>query len=195
MNNEYYNLYNNCNIQSLNRSLNNACKNGDLDKVKYLLDSPQLTLKSEIQNNNYEGLVSASWEGNIEVVKYLLTNYDSKDKKLSNLALSKAASGNKHELMNFLLTSNEIPYKADLNQQSNAIFLEALHNHRLKLIKYLIFDLDITLTPVIEHLLKNNNIPIIPEIKNWFKVRELNKEVNHELESTSNNERIKKIKL
>ncbi len=187
MSQDYYELYSKCNIKSLNRSFNNACKNADLDKVKYLLNSPDLTVKPEIHYENYAGLETASWHGNIEIVKYILTNYDSKEKKLSNLSLRKAAANNQYELMSFLLNSEEIPIKANIQEQINGIFLEAIYTNKLALIKHLIFELKIEKTPIIEKCLNNESNPVVHEVRSWFITQEINKELDNELNKKDNN--------
>jgi len=187
MSQTYYELYSKSNIKSLNRSFNNACKNNDLDKVKYLLNSSDLILRPEIHNDNYAGLESASWNGNIEVVKYLLINYDSSEKKLSNLALRKAASNNQYGMMSFLLNSEEIPVKANLQEQINTIFLECLYQRKMDMMKHLIFNLNIKNTPLIEKALTSVTNPITPEVKSWFKNQELQNSLTNELEIKENN--------
>ena len=74
INQELKQRYKKYNKQQLNDEFISACKNDDLDIVKYLLTSAKLTEHADIHAQNDEGFRSACRYGRLEVVKYLLTS-------------------------------------------------------------------------------------------------------------------------
>ena len=72
--------YKKLNQEELNEQFIDACKNDDLDIVKYLLTSPELTEHADIHASNNLGFIKACFYGHLEVVKYLLTSHELKEK-------------------------------------------------------------------------------------------------------------------
>ncbi len=64
-------------IEEINDSFHDACKSGDLAKVKNFLSIRKNEPKAEINSNNNFGFILACAGGHLEVVRYLL-----EDKKL-----------------------------------------------------------------------------------------------------------------
>mgnify|MGYP003415881926 CR=1 FL=1 len=72
--------------ENINKELIEACKNGDLDKVRYVLTSPELSVHADIHasvseesdDNDFikhlaeEPLFQAAKNGHLSIVKYLL---------------------------------------------------------------------------------------------------------------------------
>lgn len=63
----------------LNNNFQVGCVNGEFERVKYLLASPDLSTHAEINFLNHNGLKCACMHGHIEIVKYLLTSPDLKE--------------------------------------------------------------------------------------------------------------------
>ena len=79
INQELKEKYKKYNKEQLNKQFIDACKNDDLDIVKYLLTSPELTEHADIHAKYDLGFIWACREGHLEVFKYLLTSADLKD--------------------------------------------------------------------------------------------------------------------
>ena len=62
------------NQEELNAQFIDACKNGHLELVKYLLTSPELKEQADIHGQDDEGFIWACRCGHLEIVKYLLTS-------------------------------------------------------------------------------------------------------------------------
>ena len=67
-------IYKKYNKEQLNDEFIDACRKGQLDVVKYLLASDELTEHADIHASNDEGFVCACRYGHLEIVKYLLTS-------------------------------------------------------------------------------------------------------------------------
>ena len=74
INQELKEKYKKLNQEELNKQFINACKNDDLDIVKFLLTSAELTEHADIHALNDLGFRNACGQGRLEVVKYLLTS-------------------------------------------------------------------------------------------------------------------------
>ena len=66
--------YKKLNQEELNKQFINACQNDDLDIVKYLLTSSELTEHADIHAADDVGFVCACRYSNFEIVKYLVTS-------------------------------------------------------------------------------------------------------------------------
>jgi len=77
--NNYYEEFNGLIQKDLNEKLIDACKDGELDKVKYLLTSPELKIHADIHDKLDSPLNLAVFANKIDVVKYLLTSDELKE--------------------------------------------------------------------------------------------------------------------
>lgn len=59
-------------LVDINIAFVDACPNGCLEVVKYLLTSPDLKELADVKAFNYEGFKFAYHKGNLEIVKYLI---------------------------------------------------------------------------------------------------------------------------
>ena len=66
--------YKKLNKEELNNQFINACRDGHLEVVKYLLTSPKLKKHANIHEEKDSGFRWACEKGRLEVVKYLLTS-------------------------------------------------------------------------------------------------------------------------
>jgi hypothetical protein len=146
---------------NLDKSLIEACKVGDLAKVKYLLTSDELSQHADISCiNNRPLFMACAWEHK--------------------------------NIIDYLLFSPELKKHADVHDNKDIIFNYLLESRKDNILQYLILDMNVQKNKNIERALKN--FPN-PNVKNWFKVREWNKEVIDGLEPTNNNEKVKKPKI
>ena len=72
INEELKEKYKKLNQEELNDQFIDACENGHLEIVKYLLTSPELTEHANIHAENDSGFSWACDQGHLEVVKYLI---------------------------------------------------------------------------------------------------------------------------
>ena len=68
----FYKKYAYRSVEELNWNLQQVCKSGDLDAVRYLLTSDKLPKKAEMEDD--PGFTWACYYGHLPIVKYLLTS-------------------------------------------------------------------------------------------------------------------------
>ena len=78
MDNINHELYKSSSRDFLNHYFNEACENGEFEKVKYLTTSPKLLRHADVYNLEYEGFIRACRNGHVDIVKFLLTSQDLK---------------------------------------------------------------------------------------------------------------------
>jgi ankyrin repeat protein len=197
-------FYRNIRDANLHRFLSDclmvSCQKGHLELVKYLLTSPELPKKPDIQSKQRPPLSYACGEGHLDIVKYLLTSPELSvraDIHAENEAALKNAFVDGHiHVVRYLMESPDLESHPNIHKDNDNLF-EVLfrnvqkNNGKMEIARYFIFDLNIERTKQIDKLLaeKPNE-----QIENWFKIREL----NHDLENQLRNDRIdtkKKYKL
>jgi ankyrin repeat protein len=141
----FYSKYKNFSQKKLNIAFNEACVNGNLDEVRYLLTSTELKEHADIHFNNDNGLSDACWEGHLEIVKYLLTSpeltehafINDHQEKDSNGLLNACGAGHL-EIVKYLLTSPELKEHSIINWQFMPPIGVACEEGHLKVVKYLL---------------------------------------------------------
>ncbi len=160
MNNSYlYNQFKDLTQTELNDQFLNACKDGSLDKVKYLLTSPDLKYHAnihsyddyydpEIENSptpQDEGLINACFCGHLDIVKYLLTSSELSEHVDINTGtgspLVNACYKGHLDVVKYLLTSDDLNERADTNYNKSLIihaYQGYLGSNNLEVMKYLL---------------------------------------------------------
>ena len=148
-------IYQNMSQDDLNEELINACILGNLDIVKYLLTSPELTENANIHYESdfsWNALRYAGEHGNLDIIKYLLTSPDlkehanihSKDKYGMNILIHSCSNGYL-DIVQYLLTNSDLNAHADINDKDNsgwtALKFACSHNH-LDVIEFLLIDMN-----------------------------------------------------
>lgn len=202
--NDLYEEYKYLNQDELNKSLLLACKYGWLNKVKYLLTSPDLSNHADI-NTKYVNIHSypiifAAKEGYLDIVKYLIDEPSLEGtldvKTNEGAVLGYACYQGQLHVAQYLL-SNPI-YTSQINLDANLEkgFSNALVNKQNKILEYLILELNIAKDGYIEEYLKQySNNEFSAYIENLFAKREIKQFLEEELDCNKLIERPIKFKL
>jgi len=103
-----------------------ACRKGDLDLVKSLLQN-----KADINCKNDRGIVNASYSGNLELVKFLIEN-KADILNRENKSLVEACDQGHLEIAKFLIEN-----KADIRVQEFSLVCDSLRNKNKEILKFL----------------------------------------------------------
>lgn len=151
-----------------------ACVFGHLDVVRYLLTSPDIKTKPDLEvtegdRNSLTSLGFACKGGHVDIVKYLLTSPDLE--KHSNVRVN-----------------DDHPFRVSVFEKQIAV------------LQYLIFDYNLEKTKTINNYIASNKkyFPdLLEKVENMFKIRELNQKLESELapNQTTSETNAKKVKL
>jgi ankyrin repeat protein len=150
---DLYEKFKDLNQEKLNSSLISACQHGIFDEIKFLLNSPKLTIHADIlattgNIGSYSlktPLSAACKDGHLDVVKYLLNatelkqHADIKQKKYH--ALFEATMYGWFDIVKYLLELPELKENYSINMIGNdggTLFGEAAHRGRVDIVKYLL---------------------------------------------------------
>ena len=175
-----------------------ACMYGQINIVKYLLTSSDIKTHAEINTDNDDGFISACGAGHLDVVKYLLSSSDLKNHSninaSSNKAFSSSAGFGHLNVIKYLFSMPKIKENIITKEEcSNLAFSVACIKNQLHILQYIILELNIDKSPMVEILMKNTNNT---EALKIFELRDLKTNIENEL-NVSNTTTIstKKIKI
>lgn len=179
---------------TLKNVLGRGFESGNLDTIHFFRE--RLAEKNiDDKSNIIAGIRTATEKGHLEVVKYFFLNPPSPDflrrEFKSNHILNMACDMNQLEIMKFLLGKNGIKKRYNIHLNNDQLFKIANKNEHIDILRYLIFDLKIKKTECIE--MYWDTTPFKDTIQ-WFEIRDLNKNLNDELQST-NHKTNKKLKV
>lgn len=156
MSKSFYSKYKNFSQEKLNTAFHEACSNGNLDEVKYLLISPEIKEHADISYYGDTGLSDACWNGHLEIVKYLLTSPELKEHANLNDhlendcgALLNACGAGHLEIVKYLLTSPDLKETAIIDWQFMPPLSAACESGHLEIVKYLLTSPEIKEHPTI----------------------------------------------
>lgn len=141
MNNEnFYNEFKDLNIKELNLSYWSACKNNEIDKVKYLLTSPQLKKHANINYDSKYLIDYICSFGSVNLLEYLTSSKDLEEhikitQDISTLVRS-AIRQDSFPIVQYLLSLPKLKPNTDLD--IDEIFIDACGKGNLNIIKYLL---------------------------------------------------------
>lgn len=171
-----------------------ACHNGELGKVKYLLTSNELKENADIHYMGDVGFIAACDNGHIEIVKYLAISPELKEHAnihtINDFGFTVACDNGKINLVKYLLNSPELESNLNVHTNFDAPFKSACEKNQLDVIHYLICDKNIKKTKEIQKFLIEGKFENIEKI---FESRKLNKRLKNEL--YSNNADKRKLKI
>lgn len=190
----------NLNANQQQSVLSNACVQGEMDGIKYLITE----LGTNLHFNNEEPFRKACQFGQLEVVKYLLTSPDiavhpnidssSKGTLAGQSGLEGACNGGHLDIVKYLLTSPDLKKHADLHADEDSPFKHACFKYRFDVVQYLVFEQNINFSDSIKQYLdefvyrtpEKEAINFIENVKNMFQVRDFNKQLEDELSPDKN---------
>jgi len=132
------------NTKQLNEAFLDACHEGNLDKVKFLLNSPELNNNANIHYQEDSGIHQACENGHLHILQYLLTSPELKEHadihSKNDWVLTIACNEGFLDIVKYLLTS------PDLKEHSNfkAEQLDyAIHLENMDIVDYLLNSSDL----------------------------------------------------
>lgn len=180
------------------KAMQTAFLHGHLEVIQLLF--PQL----DKFNGHHDGIISlgiteAAMTGKINVLAAFFEdklvknnlNKDTVTEKIINIA----CSHNKLDIIKYVMEKEQYKYFDKNSHNLNNTFATALMNENLDVIQYLIFDLNISKTKEINNILENNTDTNFEKVKNWFKIRDANKELEAELPILNQETNPKKPKM
>lgn len=165
-----------------------ACGSGELEIVKFLTSSPEIKVHIN-PTKYYLGFKKACANNHINIAKYFLedTNLlqELNGSNYREIFLA-TCHNNSVDCLDYILKTTYLEEYVNIQSE----FINLIDKEMFEVIRYLIFEYDINTTSEIDKYIKNHD-----EVKNWFKTRDLNKELNKELISSKDNNKKLKIKL
>lgn len=171
-------------------ALISACEKNHLSVVKYLLTSPDLSEHANIHAQRDGALKTAILYDNLEIAQYLITSEELKEKANANAALMEVCYSEDLEGLKFL-TSKEINPYIDIHYDNDAVLKELVRYDNVKLLRYLIMDYGIKLTPRIKQIAEDGS----EEIKKLIESKELHETLNNELKISEQSNKTNKFKI
>lgn len=121
-------LFNDMSKDKINEGFFEGCKRGQLNVVRYLLTSKEITQHADIQSGYCRGLLQACTNGHLDIVEYLTTS-DELDEKSElffmnpeNNVLKLACKEGKQDIVYFLLTNELVRDKLDFHANKDKNF-------------------------------------------------------------------------
>lgn len=190
------NLDSNSTEEDIKKALYQACRNGELEQVRFILTSSELKYKPSVNEDNHAPLINASVYGNYEIVKYLLTSPELKEHGDEHLALSLASQNDALELVKFLFDSPQ--FKIDIHNSNDSAFEGALTSEAYDVLNYFIFEKNIEKTTAINELLEEckkefEHKKACKQVETWFEARQVNIDLNKDLVSNKGGKKISKL--
>jgi len=137
----FFELADKSNKDSLNALLFGACISGNLDRVRYVLASPELKIHANIDADNYKGFFEACERGYLDIVKYMLTSPELKEHAdihaKNDYALVLAINFEYLDMIEYLLFSPELKEHADVNAHNFTPIESACYNGSVNIVQYL----------------------------------------------------------
>ncbi len=187
----------------VNYSFRSACETGQLETIKFLLNSKELKTNAQINSvsndkqDSFSGLTKACQQNHLEVVKYLLesteltTNANIKERNYVCFQVA-CRRGHTNIVRYFLNESplNEHQKFAELIE--NGFFLNARGKNSEELLNFFIFEHKIQLTQKIKDFINAFNLSSVERL---FNTRELEKTLKSNLSEKNTQLNLKNKKI
>jgi hypothetical protein len=172
-----------------------ACQNGQLEILKLVYEATDF--KSEKDSSWYYGGLSAASSGQVNIIDYFLTSKEFilfvKNNQMEDLFTGACNSG-QINVVEYLANLPKFIQNNSLNNACNKGMIVACDSNETEMMKYLIFNLNMTLKEnTKEHLIKAGRNDIL----DMFNIRELRKDLHTDLNKNLriHNEQTRKIKI
>jgi hypothetical protein len=173
----------------MNVTFSLACKNGSIHIAELLLNSPEFKLNADINSENGEGLIKASENDDLEMVKYLTShpNFDPKVAMPDDAALFSACLKGNVDIIDYFYSLPQLKERFDSLTNHNFFMLTACEHGQTEVVKYFLtspylkesfinYDInkafkiacDNNQSTVIEYFIFEYNIEETPFIKNYL---------------------------
>lgn len=184
--------YHNFSLNLLNKRFIDACENGDLELVQFLV-SGELKKKVNIHINGEIGFKLACKNNHLDIVSFLLTSPSIKRKPdihIENDSPARQACVNESiDVLHYLLTSQEIKKRANIHALNNWAFKICIKNKQKKSLEYLILNYKIKLDEELVDYVVSNDI----ELKKLIEKRDLNTRLKNHLSENNAEKKIFKL--
>ncbi len=131
-----YELYKNANQDSINISFSRVCSKNNIERIKYLLTSPELSIHADI-NFKDDAIKSACYNGNLELVKYFLTSPELKKHANYQSAIRSSIQYGKVEILRYLLNPSNFELN-EVREKIDGLFLSANFFGQKEIVKFFI---------------------------------------------------------
>lgn len=152
-------------IEALHETFVKICENGNIKALKYIVKSRILKDKLDVEYKRNSALILACSRGHSDIVKYLIQSPELKQN-----------------------ATIDIGYENILE----ACFNNNKDQGKLDIVKFFILDLKIKNTTNLNEIIR---IYSHNEAETWLKWRELNQDLQHELQSNNKTEKVRPLKL
>ncbi len=163
-----------------------SCKDNCLDTIKYLTNNSKVNISVNLP---VSFLNAACQTGNMEIIKYILDNFEKtpniKLALVNGSTLIDACSNNHLDVIKFLFNRPNTLSKGFKDIHKEDLFQVAYRYDYHEILSYLIFDLDIKMNKVVKKCLKENPNK---DVERMFEQRALNKSLNISLSNPNNSQ-------
>lgn len=177
-----------------------ACQEGNIDLVKFLLTSPEdIPQWADIHAQNDDALIIACLDGHYEIVEFLLMSSQLKEHIKANTQENDGfywACQSKHFDICKLLLSSQLENSVELWQVQDKALQDAMAQQNAEVIDFLVNDLLVEKTDFIDVIISEKSLlpkKMIEHLKQSFAKRDLRDNLNKFLNVSES--KINKIKL
>jgi ankyrin repeat protein len=146
--NNFYEEFKDTTHYEKNNAFLKACKDGDFEKIKYLLTSPELEDHANIDvyesESDFNGYLYACKNGRLDIVRYLLTSPELKyhqsihsTNRADETGLYIASKYGHVDIVDYLLASPELKEHCNIHNDDYWALSLACENGHINVIKYL----------------------------------------------------------
>lgn len=183
----------------LKGALQKAFQHGHLEVVKFLI--PKIDNIGAYHNGLISsGVTDAAMTGKIELIRVFLEDSPIRNTIDKNELIGKIINigciYNQLEIVKYAIEKDNSQYFNKETNNINNTFVTSLTNGSMDVLKYFIFDLNIEKNSSLSNFLDTNLNENFEKVNNWFKIRDINKDLQEELPIIKNEKSpTKKLKM
>ncbi len=165
-------------LSSNSNAFVSACGSNQLEVVKYLTSSPEIKNHTATEHYN-SGFEQACKNNCVDIVRYLM-----EDLSLSHnigefnykKVMQDICNNNSIDVLDYLFKHSYLKENINIDYYFIKLVEDSSHTKNYDIINYLIFEDNLQMSQRLEKDLEDNE-----NIKSWFKIRDLNNELNKEI--------------